>query len=86
MATLRSSEMMSLDTSRDVMSLPFTIPEECDFPMPDARYVRAAEAYFKFASEECKPCLACRILSKAEEFGLKVDNSNIYYWATKFRP
>lgn len=85
MTTLRSSENINMEAGWGVMNAPFIIPEECEFPMPDAMHVRAAEAYFRFASELCKPCLAYRILLKAEEFGVKVNNPSIYFWANKFR-
>ena len=61
-----------------------SVPDKCIFPMPDAKYVRAAEAFFSYASEECKPCLAYKILLKAQEFGVVVKNPMIYMWAEKY--
>ena len=43
---------------RDLLpSSDFGIPETREFPMPDAAHVRAAEAYFRYASETDKPLL-----------------------------
>lgn len=63
----------------------FGIPEEREFPMPDAVHVRAAEAYFRFAPEDKKPLLAHRILLKAKKFGVDVESHTILEWAAKYR-
>lgn len=49
--------------------------------MPDAAHVRAAEAYFRYASVDKKKELALRILQKAEEFGVAVHSPVILEWA-----
>ncbi len=48
----------------------FGLPERREYPMPDAAHVRAAEAYFRYCTEELKPKLAKAILAKAEKFGV----------------
>lgn len=67
-----------------VMNAEVSIPDKCIFPMPDARHVRAAEAFFCYASEECKSCLAHKILSKAQEYGVAVKNPIIFCWVEKY--
>lgn len=57
--------------------------DKCTFPMPDAKYVRAAEAFFSYAPDECKPRLAYKIILKAQEFGIVIKNPIIYIWAEK---
>lgn len=62
----------------------FGIPETREFPIPDPVHVRAAEAYFRYASEDKKPLLAHRILMKAKEFGVDVESPTILEWAQKY--
>ena len=54
-----------------------------DFPMPDAAHVRAAEAYFRYASDDQKPELARNILEKAAEYGVRVESPVVLSWAGK---
>ncbi len=61
----------------------FGIPQKREFPMPDAEHVRAAESRFHFASDEDKPELARRILTKAKKFGVDVKSENVLEWAKK---
>ena len=63
----------------------FGLPSKREFPMPDAAHVRAAEAYFRYASEGDKPELAHRILQKAHKFGVEVDSETILGWAGKHK-
>ena len=58
-----------------------SIPEERAFPMPDAAHVRAAEAYFRYASDDQKPELARNILEKAAEYGVRVESPVVLSWA-----
>lgn len=76
---LDAGERKALDDSD------FGIPEKREFPMPDAAHVRAAEAYFRYASDEVKPLLAHRILMKAKEFGVDVESSTVLGWAKKYQ-
>lgn len=61
----------------------FGIPEDREFPMPDAVHVHAAESYFRWAPEDKKPMLARNILKKAKEFGVDVESETIHEWAQK---
>ena len=71
---------------RDVLpSSDFGIPETREFPIPDATHVRAAEAYFRYASEKEKPLLAHRILMKAQEFGVDVKSPTVLEWAERYQ-
>lgn len=49
--------------------------------MPDAAHVRAAEAYFRYCSEELKPTLAKAILERAEEYGVDVESPTVLSYA-----
>ena len=51
--------------------------------MPDAAHVRAAEAYFRYASDDQKPELARNILEKATEYGVRVESPVVLSWAGK---
>ena len=70
---------------RDMLpSSDFGLPESREFPIPDAAHVRAAEAYFRYASDKDKPLLAHRILMKAHEFGVDVKSPTVLEWAEKY--
>lgn len=74
--------------SAERRSLPddvFGLPGKREFPMPDATHVRAAESYFRYASESEKPLLAHRIVMKAREFGVDVESETILGYAAKYR-
>ena len=66
------SDRLDAEERRELSSSDFGIPEERAFPMPDAAHVRAAEAYFRYASDDQKPELARNILEKAAEYGVRV--------------
>ena len=51
--------------------------------MPDATHVRAAESYFRYATDQQKPELAHNILRKAKEFGVDVESPTILEWANR---
>ena len=70
---------------RDMLpSSDFGLPESREFPIPDAAHVRAAEAFFRYASDNDKPLLAHRILMKAQEFGVDVKSPTVLEWAEKY--
>lgn len=70
---------------RDMLpSSDFGLPESREFPIPDAAHVRAAEAYFRYASDNDKPLLAHRILMKAQGFGVDVKSPTVLEWAEKY--
>ena len=61
----------------------FGIPETREFPLVDAAHIRAAEAYFRYASDDQKPELARNILEKAAEYGVRVESPVVLSWAGK---
>lgn len=69
---------------RNLPDSDFGLPDLREFPMPDAAHVRAAEAYFRYASDANKPLLAHRILLKAKKFGVDVESQTILDWAEKY--
>lgn len=76
--------MNDVITSAERKELPdsvFGLPSRREYPMPDARHVRAAEAYFRNCPEELKPQLARAILQKASEFGVDVKSQSIRRYA-----
>ncbi len=75
------ADKLNTKERRELKDEDFGIPEIREFPMPDAPHVRAAEAYFRYASEDKKEELACRILMKARKFGVNIQSSTILGWA-----
>ena len=72
---------------RDLLpSSDFGIPEAREFPMPDAAHVRAAEAYFRYASETDKPLLAYRFIFNAQDYVVEVKCATFLEWAEKYKP
>lgn len=63
----------------------FGLPDQREYPMPDAAHVRAAESYFRYSSDDKKPELARRILLKAKKFGVRVESPLIQEWAEKYK-
>ena len=61
----------------------FGLPEQREYPMPDAAHVRAAEAYFRYCPEEHKPQLARTILQRAKEFGVNIKSPVILHYAAE---
>ena len=80
---MASSDRLDAAERRELKDSDFGIPEDREFPMPDAAHVRAAEAYFRYAPESKKAALARRILQKAKEFGVDVESETILGWAEK---
>ena len=72
---------MDAEERRELKDSDFGIPENREFPMPDAEHVRAAETYFRYAPEDKKCELARRILLKAKKFGVKVKSQTILNYA-----
>lgn len=79
----RESDRLDAEERKELSDSDFGIPEERTFPMPDAAHVRAAEAYFRYASDEQKPELARNILKKAAEYGVHVGSPTVLSWAEK---
>lgn len=76
---------MNAAERRSLKDSDFGIPSLREFPMPDAVHVRAAEAYFRYASNENKPLLAHRILLKAKKFGVDVESDTVRDWAKRYK-
>lgn len=77
------SDKLDAEERRELKDSDFGLPEERAYPMPDAAHVRAAEAYFRYASDQQKPELARNILKKANQFGVNVESETILGWAKK---
>lgn len=80
----KNSDKLTTEERKKLRSSEFGIPEDREFPMPDAAHVRAAEAYFRYAAEDKKAMLAHRILLKAKKFGVDVESPVILEWAQKY--
>ncbi|MDD6210588.1 MAG: hypothetical protein PUB21_08295 [Bacteroidales bacterium] len=80
----KNSDKLTTEERKKLRSSEFGIPEDREFPMPDAAHVRAAEAYFRYAPEDKKAMLAYRILLKAKKFGVDVESPVILEWAQKY--
>ena len=78
------SDRLSAEDRRELKDSDFGLPEEREFPMPDAAHVHAAEAYFRYAPEDKKAELAHRILLKAKKFGVTVNSDTVKEWAEKY--
>lgn len=77
------SDRLDAEERRELSDSDFGLPQERAYPMPDAAHVRAAESYFRYATDEQKPELARNILKKAKEFGVNVESPTILEWAGK---
>lgn len=78
-----SSDKLNAEEKRELASDKFGLPEEREFPMPDAAHVRAAEAYFRYCPEDKKAILARNILLKAHEYGVTIHSEIILDWANR---
>lgn len=81
----KRNDKLSTAERRNLPDSDFGLPDQREFPMPDAAHVRAAEAYFRYASDADKPLLAHRILLKAKKFGVDVESQTILDWAEKYK-
>lgn len=77
------SNRLDAEERRELKDSDFGLPQEREYPMPDAAHVRAAEAYFRYASDEQKPELARNILKKAKAYGVHVKSETILDWANR---
>ncbi|MCU6768144.1 hypothetical protein OCV73_04185 [Barnesiella propionica] len=77
------SDRLSTEERKELDDSEFGLPKLREFPLPDAAHVRAAEAYFRYASDSNKPELARNILKKAKEFGVHIQSPTILSWAEK---
>ena len=81
--SISGSDRLDAEERRELPDSAFGIPETHEFPMPDAAHVRAAEAYFRYASDEQKSELARNILRKAAEYGVRVESPVVLSWVGK---
>lgn len=81
MKKTQPTDRLDAEERRELQDSDFGIPEICEFPMPDAAHVRAAEAYFRYAPENKKQELARLILQKAKKYGVTVKSQTILDWA-----
>lgn len=79
------SNKLSTSDRKKLRSSDFGIPNDREYPMPDAAHVRAAESYFRFSPDEKKPMLAYRIILKARKFGVVIESPTILEWAGKYK-
>jgi len=79
-----AKEVLTAQQRRSLQASDFGLPQERQFPMPDAKHVRAAESYFRYASDRKKPELAHRILMKAQKYGVDVESPEILDWSKKY--
>ena len=73
----QGSDRLDTEERKELNDSDFGLPEERKYPMPDATHVRAAESYFRYATDQQKPELAHNILRKAKEFGVDVESPTI---------
>ena len=81
--SISGSDRLDAEERRELPDSAFGIPETHEFPMPDAAHVRAAEAYFRYASDDQKPELVRNILEKAAEYGVRVESPVVLSWVGK---
>lgn len=81
----KENNRLTTEERKELKDSDFGLPENREFPMPDAILVHAAEAYFRYADEDKKPLLAHRILMKAKKFGVEVESETIREWAKKYK-
>ena len=79
----KTPDRLTVEERRELPASAFGIPETREFPLVDAAHIRAAEAYFRYASDEQKPELARNILEKAAEYGVRVESPVVLSWAGK---
>ena len=79
----KTPDRLTVEERRELPASAFGIPETREFPLVDAAHIRAAEAYFRYASDDQKPELARNILEKAAEYGVRVESPVVLSWAGK---
>ena len=79
----KTPDRLTVEERRELPASAFGIPETREFPLVDAAHIRAAEAYFRYASDDQKPELVRNILEKAAEYGVRVESTVVLSWAGK---
>ena len=63
----QGSDRLDTEERKELNDSDFGLPEERKYPMPDATHVRAAESYFRYATDQQKPGIGSRsILRKSQ--------------------
>ena len=75
------NDVLNTEERRDLPDNVFGLPERREYPMPDAAHVRAAEAYFRYCSEDLRPELARNILKFARLYGVDVESPTVLSYA-----
>lgn len=75
------NDRISYEERKELPDSVYGLPEQHEYPMPDAAHVRAAEAYFRYCPEDLKPKLARAILARAQEFGVDVESPTVLSYA-----
>ena len=75
----QGSDRLDTEERKELNDSDFGLPEERKYPMPDATHVRAAESYFRYATDQQKPELAHN-----KEFGVDVESPTILEWANRY--
>lgn len=83
--TSSASDKLDARERKELRNSDFGLPDEREFPMPDAAHVHAAESYFRYATDKQKPELAHRILLKAKKYGVTINSRTIHDWAGKYK-
>lgn len=77
------SDILNAEERDSLPDSAFGLPNQREYPMPDATHVRAAEVYFRYCPEEFKATLARAILAKSKEFGVNLKSPTILNWANR---
>lgn len=77
------NDRLDTEERKELPDSVYGLPERREYPMPDAAHVRAAEAYFRYCSEELKPKLARAILRFAAEYGVDVESPTVREYAAE---
>ena len=78
----QGSDRLDTEERKELNDSDFGLPEERKYPMPDATHVRAAESYFRYATDQQKPELAQKFLAQPPSHRLVIKfqtNVSQYY-------
>lgn len=77
------NDRLSYEEKKELPDSVFGLPERREYPMPDAAHVRAAEAYFRYCTDDLKPKLAKAIMDRARQFGVDVESPVVLSYANE---
>lgn len=75
------TDRLTYEEKKELPDSVYGLPERREYPMPDAAHVRAAEAYFRYCPEQLRPQLAKAILTRAKEYGVRVESPTVLSYA-----